>query len=242
MKVFQQTRQQRGARYFTWRPVALFIVGVVALGAAVSPAAVDARTVADAVAIYGADARARLKAKFASAGAEYPPSEITLLAMKQESILELWTETATTRPRFIASYQIRALSGSAGPKLREGDRQVPEGFYEIVGLNPNSRYHLSMKLNYPNAFDLKHARLEGRDQPGSNIFLHGKAVSIGCLAMGDDNIEELFVAAADIGRANINVIVSPLDPRAHAMPTIQEPSWVARLYARLSQAFARYQR
>jgi len=71
----------------------------------------------------------------------------------------------------VADYRITAASGTAGPKLREGDRQVPEGIYRIVGLNPNSRYHLSMKLDYPNAFDRHQAARDGRARPGSDIFI-----------------------------------------------------------------------
>ena len=70
---------------------------------------------------------------------------------------------------------------------------MPEGVYRIVALNPNSSYHLSMKLDYPTEFDLSKARAEGRTRPGSDIFIHGKAVSIGCVAVGDDAIEEIFV-------------------------------------------------
>ena len=74
-----------------------------------------------------------------------------------------------------------------------------------------------MKLNYPNEFDLAHAKIEGRTKPGSNIFIHGKAVSIGCLAMGDKTIEELFILANDVGINNITVVISPLDPRVNIL-------------------------
>ncbi|MFQ5569343.1 MAG: murein L,D-transpeptidase family protein, partial [Rhodothermales bacterium] len=151
------------------------------------------RTVAEAVERYAPGAIARLKPYFEQASIAFLPQEITLLAMKEERQLELWARDAASAFTFIRSYPIRAASGDLGPKLREGDRQVPEGMYRIVALNPNSRYHLSMKLNYPNAFDLHHAEREGRTAPGSDIFIHGKAVSIGCLAMGDPAIEELFV-------------------------------------------------
>jgi hypothetical protein len=106
--------------------------------------------------------------------------------------------------------------------------------YRIEGLNPNSTYHLSLKLNYPNDFDLKHAAIEGRSNPGSNIFIHGKAVSIGCLAMGDATIEELFVLAADVGKDNISVGIAPSDPRSTSLSTSAEPEWVSVLYQRLN--------
>ena len=78
-------------------------------------------------------------------------------------------------------------------KLREGDRQVPEGLYRLIGRNPNSNYHLSMKLDYPNSYDPRHAKREGRSNPGSNIFIHGKSLSVGCLAMSGEAIEAFFV-------------------------------------------------
>jgi murein L,D-transpeptidase YafK len=78
----------------------------------------------------------------------YPPREVTFIALKQEKKLELWARNSGEF-RFIRDYDIQAASGVAGPKLRQGDRQVPEDIYRIAGLNPNSHYHLSMKLNYP---------------------------------------------------------------------------------------------
>ncbi len=122
----------------------------------------------------------------------------------------------------------------------EGDGQVPEGLYRIESLNPNSSYHLSMKLNYPNTFDLKQAKSEGRDRPGSNIFIHGKSVSIGCLAMGDSAIEELFVLATDVGRKNIQVAIAPTDPRIKLLQTTTQPAWVGQLYDNLNAHFDRY--
>lgn len=184
---------------------------------------------------YGPGARARLLPHFRSGGISYPPAKVTLLVLKHSARLELWADGLLVR-----DYQIQALSGQAGPKLREGDRQVPEGFYRIVGLNPNSAYHLSLKLNYPNAFDLQQAAAEGRTKPGSNIFLHGKAVSIGCLAMGDRTIEELFVLAHDVGLGRIEVAIAPRDPRLARLDPSGHPVWVAGLYRNLERYFQSY--
>lgn len=201
------------------------------------------RTVADVVTSVGPSARARLASYFEVANTEYPPQHVTLLALKDSAQLELWVGPEQ-QPTFIRTYPIQALSGVRGPKLREGDRQVPEGIYRIEGLNPNSSYHLSMKLNFPNAFDLRHAQTEGRTQPGSDIFIHGKAVSIGCLAMGDESIEELFVLAADVGRENIKVVIAPSDPRRSELSVSakQAPTWVASLYQQLNSEFRKYAR
>ncbi len=193
---------------------------------------IGARTVDDVTGRYGPEARRRIEPYFAEAGVAYPPGQVAMLILKEEKRLELWA-TSDQQSHFIRSYQVTAASGQAGPKLREGDRQVPEGFYDIVGLNPNSAYHLSMKLNYPNAFDLQHAQAEGRDEPGSNIFIHGKSVSIGCVAIGDPAIEELFTLVADAGRENVNVIIAPNDPRISSLIPPDSPDWVAGLYRQI---------
>lgn len=194
------------------------------------------RTVADVVQIYGPYALRKLSQSFAKAKVAFPPKEMTLVALKQEKKLELWARD-DQEFRLIHTYRIKAASGGAGPKLRLGDKQVPEGIYRIVGLNPNSHYHLSMKLNYPNEFDLYHAAQEGRSQPGSDIFIHGKAVSIGCLAMGDESIEELFTLTAQVGAEHVKVVIAPHDPRRYPLQARlgMQPYWTAELYQRISE-------
>jgi len=199
------------------------------------------QTVEGVLADYGGPARARLEPYFQAAGVAYPPPKIALLGIKDSATLELWAQTPAGWA-FIRTYPIKALSGTAGPKRLEGDRQVPEGLYSIAGLNPNSAFHLSMKLNYPNAFDLQHAAAEQRHQPGSNIFIHGKAQSVGCLAMGDEAIEELFVLAATIGKTNIAVAIAPSDPRLKPLPNHAQPPWVAELYQHLTGYFRQFRR
>jgi murein L,D-transpeptidase YafK len=125
---------------------------------------------------------------------------------------------------------VLAASGGPGPKLREGDLQVPEGVYRLTAFNPNSSYHLSLRVDYPNADDRAIAKAEGRTNLGGDIYIHGKAVSIGCLALGDAGIEELYVLVADVGLSRTRVLLSPT-----AVPTAtsSSPAWVAHLYARL---------
>ena len=192
------------------------------------------RTVSDVLNIYGYQARSRLKPYFARVGIVYPPKHLTLIGLKEEKILELWA-IAGAEKAYIRSYPILAASGKAGPKLREGDGQVPEGIYSIIGLNSNSSFHLSMKLNYPNEFDLKMGKKNGRKNLGGDIFIHGCQCSIGCLAMGNTAIEELFVLVADIGRENATVIIAPYDFRVKQMTDIQgdHPPWVSELYRML---------
>jgi hypothetical protein len=194
------------------------------------------RTVEDILQIYGADVKGKLNYYFAKAKVSYPPREATLIALKQEKKLELWARDSGEF-RFIRDYYILGASGVAGPKLRQGDKQVPEGIYRIAGLNPNSHYHLSMKINYPNEFDLLHAWQERRANPGSDIFIHGDTVSIGCLAMGDKAIEELFILAAQVGAENVKVVIAPHDPRDYPLEADSEelPEWIPELYSIISR-------
>lgn len=189
-------------------------------------------TVDDVLADFGDYAGRKMRPYFAKAKVAYPPARVVLLALKEEKRLELWASEGSGY-RFIRDYDIQAASGKAGPKLRQGDKQVPEGIYRIVGLNPNSHYHLSMKLDYPNGFDLLHADEDGRYDPGGDIFIHGRAASIGCLAMGDETIEELFVLAAEVGIENVKVVIAPHDPRISPLDAdepIGLPEWTPELY------------
>jgi hypothetical protein len=196
------------------------------------------RSIDDVLYSYAPYAVDQLWPYFKKAGVAYPPKDLVLIGLKEEKKLEVWARDRRNGDfRWIRDYSIRAASGVGGPKLRQGDRQVPEGVYRVVRLNPNSNYHLSMKLDYPNAFDLFHANEEGRYEPGSDIFIHGKSVSAGCLAMGDAAIEELFVLAAHVGTPNIKVVIAPRDPRTHPLNPGQPglPSWTGELYHEISK-------
>jgi murein L,D-transpeptidase YafK len=159
-----------------------------------------------------------------------------LLAFKAERRLDLY---AGEPCRLVRSWPILAASGEAGPKIREGDGQVPEGFYRITFLNPNSRYHLSLRVGYPNPTDLAQAAEEGRDPSslGGDIMIHGGAGSVGCLAIGDEAIEELFVLAARTGADRIRLISAPCDFRTGAGVEVpaSAPSWTAELHERLRE-------
>lgn len=201
------------------------------------------RTVQEVVDHYGKPAESRLKAYFQEAKASYPPLKIALITFKDQKTLDLWATDTENNFTLIHTYKVKGASGVLGPKLLEGDRQVPEGIYKIEGLNPNSSYHLSMKLNYPNQFDLRYAKLEGRKNPGSNIFIHGKSVSIGCLAMGDRAIEDLFILSQKVGFKNIEVIIAPtnfIDNKNMAKLTTGKPSWVAKLYGEIQIKLLKY--
>jgi murein L,D-transpeptidase YafK len=171
------------------------------------------------------------------AGLQFPPKEITLIALKEESRLELWARDNHVW-HHIKNYPIKAKSGVPGPKLREHDAQIPEGVYRIVMLNPFSALHLSMKLDYPNAFDRYHAMLDHRNHLGGDIFIHGKTLSVGCIAIGDAAIEELFVLVADTGISHVKVIIAPNDLRVKPALAVKKPEipWVSALDTELSVA------
>jgi len=132
---------------------------------------------------------------------------VFLRIFKLESELEIWVEKDGRFVRF-ATYPICLWSGRLGPKLKEGDRQAPEGFYTVAAeqLNPNSRMHRSFSLGFPNVFDQAHGRT------GSFLMVHGGCASIGCYAVTDpvvDEIWRLVTAALDQGQARFPVHVFP---------------------------------
>jgi hypothetical protein len=172
-----------------------------------------------------------LKPKFESAGVKYPPAALGLVAFKDSGVLEVYARESGHPWRFIKSYPVLAASGKLGPKLAEGDLQVPEGMYRLESLNPNSRFHVSLRLNYPNEFDRRMAAREGRTRLGGDIMIHGSSVSIGCLAMGDDAAEDLFVLSALVGKEHVSVVISPTDFRGGAAnSSANGPPWVHGLY------------
>lgn len=169
------------------------------------------RTVEQVVRALGPSVDLRLRPFFWKAGVPYPPRELALRAFKGEKRIDIYAAGPAGNLRFIRSFPILAASGTSGPKKREGDLQVPEGFYRIELLNPNSRFHLSLRVNYPNAEDIALAKSEGRDLTtlGGDIMIHGGEVSIGCLAMGDPVSEELFVLVAKTGLDRTRLRISP---------------------------------
>ncbi len=184
----------------------------------------------------------RIAQKFDSAKAAWPPAEIGLVAIKDKKALELYARSEGGKWTFIHRYPVLAASGGAGPKLQRGDKQVPEGVYRISFLNPNSRYHVSMRVNYPNTFDRKMARKDGRKDLGGDIMIHGKRSSAGCLAMGDPAAEELFMLAAEVGLRNIKLVIAPSDFRQTAIPAIKQdqPAWLSKLYIEVASEMAQF--
>jgi hypothetical protein len=193
-----------------------------------------ARTLEGVLADVGPGRRAVLEREAARRGLAYPPPRLTMAAYKRERALEVWVPRGEGWTLY-RSYPVLAASGGDGPKLREGDRQVPEGVYRLTHLNPASSYHLSIRVDYPNAFDRARGAEDGRRALGGDIYIHGKAVSIGCLAIGDENIEELFTLVSDTGLRNARIVIAP--GRALDVPR-GAPPWTAGLYRDLARELA----
>jgi len=151
-----------------------------------------------------------LKYYFESKGLEYEVQNIYLRAFKQEKILELWIQQDVEQDYFLLKeFLFCGSSGSLGPKKKEGDEQIPEGFYYINKFNPTSDYFLSLRLNYPNPSDLRRA---DKSRPGSGIFIHGNCITVGCIPITDEGIMELYwltVKAKGAGQEFIPVHVFP---------------------------------
>jgi murein L,D-transpeptidase YafK len=149
---------------------------------------------------------ARFEERLAASGVKRG-APVYIRIFKLESELELWVQKGDRFERF-ATYPICLWSGRLGPKLREGDRQAPEGFYTVDAeqLNPNSRMHRSFSLGFPNVFDRAHGRT------GSFIMVHGGCASIGCFAVTDPGVDEIWrmvTAALEGGQPRFAVHVFP---------------------------------
>ena len=174
-------------------------------------------------------------------GLPFPPRNLWLLAFKEEGLLEVYTESAG-RYLLLHTYPFTARSGQRGPKLREGDGQIPEGIYAVEYLNPNSRFHLSFKLDYPNARDRRRAGAAGITEPGTDIFIHGGAQSTGCIAIGDAQVEELFTLVALAGTDRVSVVIFPEDARKNGgfAPPVTGDGETAALYRELKAVLDRF--
>lgn len=136
---------------------------------------------------------------FQEHGIDYPPKQVLLRVFKHEDDLELWARPVGKKKyTLIKTYEICCKSGVLGPKRRQGDLQVPEGFYRVVEFNPWSSFLLSMKINYPNPSDT----IRGHPKhPGGLIYIHGNCVTIGCITIPDPEIEQLYLIVLDTVRS-----------------------------------------
>ncbi|MDP3156255.1 MAG: L,D-transpeptidase family protein [Archangium sp.] len=180
---------------------------------------------------------ADVKALVERAGLSYPVDEVYLRAFKKERQLELWAGKKGQPMALVKTYPFCAASGELGPKRKEGDSQVPEGLYEVPSFNPYSSYHLSMEVSYPNASD--RLRSDAR-RPGGNIYLHGSCASIGCIAIEDEPIEEVYLITVDAKRRPIRVDIFParLDPAG--LKSLDDPAQ-ADFWNELAPAYAAFE-
>jgi len=168
--------------------------------------------------------RPALERDLKAAGLEFG-APVFLRAFKEEQVLELFVQSRVSgKFELFGSYRIAAASGTLGPKLAEGDGQVPEGFYSVPpsAMKPDSQYHLAFNIGYPNAYDRFHGRT------GSSIMIHGNQVSIGCLAMTDPKIEEIFTLCAAAhagGQKFFRVHIFPFRMTAARMAKAEDSPW-----------------
>ncbi|MEI9910915.1 MAG: energy transducer TonB [Bacteroidota bacterium] len=135
-----------------------------------------------------------LQKQFAEKGLKWPANYIYIRSFKYDSQMEIWVKDELNDPfKLFKTYKVCALAGTLGPKRMEGDYQVPEGFYYINEFNPKSSYYLSLGINYPNASD---KMLSDSMRPGAGIYIHGSCVTVGCIPLTDDRIDEVYILAA----------------------------------------------
>lgn len=184
---------------------------------------------------FGTEAAGRLKLV-------QTPEKLVIIALKEEKLLEVWGIDHNEQIFAIRRYPVLAASGGPGPKLREGDRQVPEGFYEIESLHPNSHFYLALKIAYPSKEDITAAQIDGRETStlGSAIMLHGRGGSTGCIAVDNQAIEEIFFLAASVSEKNVNLLILPFDFRKRAVPDQMKISWLKERYCRLAAAVCKF--
>jgi murein L,D-transpeptidase YafK len=151
-------------------------------------------------------------------------SSIFIRIFKLSSKLEVWMKNSDGKYKLFKEYPICTFSGELGPKLRQGDRQSPEGFYFVnqSRLNPWSQFHLSFNLGYPNAYERFHGRT------GSALMVHGNCISIGCYAMTDPLINEIYalsVAALKAGQPFFRVHVFPFELENKQLEEFRQHKW-----------------
>lgn len=149
---------------------------------------------------------------------------VFIRVFKDPGLLELWVESASKKFELFKTYDICSFSGELGPKVRQGDNQAPEGFYYVNPdrLNPWSRFHLSFNLGYPNTYDRYHGRT------GDYLMIHGDCVSIGCYAMTNTYMNEIYAltaAALEQGQPFVRVHIFPFMLEQERLQTYASHEW-----------------
>lgn len=218
-------------RIWTFGCAGLCLVGILALGGLVAPVAtsylrpygpIGVTPISDATSRFD---RTPLKTELAAAGFDLG-DRVHLRLYKRERLLEVWVAGPGGKFELFKSFPIEKFSGDLGPKLAEGDRQAPEGFYKVTArqLNPQSRHHLAFNLGFPNALDQQLGRT------GSLIMVHGGMSSAGCYALGDAPVDQIYAlveAALARGQGEVDVAVFPFRLTAEALAAEAGSPWVA---------------
>jgi len=152
--------------------------------------------------------------------------QVFVRIFKQEGQLELWLRKSNSRFALYKTYPICKWSGKLGPKLKEADYQSPEGFYSVSAkqLHPHSNYHRAFNVGYPNAFDRQNGRT------GGLVMVHGACKSVGCFAMTDRGIEEIYAfveAAMRAGQREVQLHIFPFRMTEQAIARETGKSWLA---------------
>ena len=135
--------------------------------------------------------------------------ELFIRVFKKDKTVELWIKSKEEKTyKLFKTYVICSSSGELGPKRKQGDNQVPEGYYSISAFNPVSNYYLSLQVSYPNESD----RIIGKNNLGGEIMIHGNCVTIGCIPLTDNYIKEVYILAVEAknnGQENIPIYIYP---------------------------------
>ena len=155
---------------------------------------------------------ALVKGKLNKAGVDTSHFELFIRVFKLDAKLEVWAKSKNMAQfKLVETYAICQSSGGPGPKRKQGDGQVPEGFYEVASYNPQSEFYLALKVSYPNKSDLIKAT---SGDPGGDIMIHGNCVTIGCIPLTDDKIKEVYLMAVEArnsGQQNIPIHIFPTE-------------------------------
>lgn len=204
----------------------LSLLMVVALSISAASQSINTNSDSDRVKAIRANNIDSISQLFESKSIEYPPTSIYMRAFKHEKELELWAwSTVDSCFKLIKVYAFTGYSGELGPKRKQGDFQIPEGIYHIDRFNHLSSYHLSLGINYPNKSDMI---LKSGNNAGGDIFIHGSSVTIGCIPIGDNAIEQLFIVACDTYTTTNNSIP------VHIFPCRMDKSENRQMLERLS--------
>lgn len=162
------------------------------------------------------------------------PKETFIRVFKYEKELEVWTYDKGAY-QLLKTYNICGLSGKFGPKRYEGDLQVPEGAYQVTKLNQHSNYHKSIKINYPNKSD---SIISKHPKKGGEIYIHGKCVSVGCIAIGDKAVDELYSIVSQSQKTTVHVYPARYDTHNdYIRDNLERYPWLHRFETNLAQLY-----